>query len=193
MMLAHMLGFCEIAEAKPASEFWIFLCFHWSHVEWRGMALHDLIQPGFSFLVGTALTLRRFAIAAVVCLACGYALDATGVCPNVKRIWTPAWVLVSGGWCFAVLGLLHAVCDRAGYRLWAFPLVVFGMNSIVAYVMEWFMPGFILENLDRHLGSDWAESIVGPVYSPLLAGETTLLVIWLILLWMHQRKIYVKI
>ena len=72
-------------------------------------------------------------------------------------------------------------------------VVEFGMNSIVAYLMEWFMPGFIRENLDRHLGSNWAEAIVGPMYAPLLAGGATLFLIWLILRWMHQRKIYFKI
>jgi heparan-alpha-glucosaminide N-acetyltransferase len=55
MMMAHVLGFCEVSERLPESRLWSWLCFHWSHVEWRGLALHDLIQPGFSFLVGTAL------------------------------------------------------------------------------------------------------------------------------------------
>jgi heparan-alpha-glucosaminide N-acetyltransferase len=29
---------------------------HQSHVAWVGCSLHDLIQPSFSFIVGTALT-----------------------------------------------------------------------------------------------------------------------------------------
>ncbi|TVP95982.1 MAG: hypothetical protein EA381_17925, partial [Planctomycetaceae bacterium] len=55
MMLAHVLAFCRIAKAKPDGGVWELLCHHWSHVPWRGLTLHDLIQPGFSFLVGTAL------------------------------------------------------------------------------------------------------------------------------------------
>ena len=32
-------------------------------------------------------------------IAVGLALDVTGVCPIVKRIWTPSWTLYSTGWC----------------------------------------------------------------------------------------------
>jgi len=29
----------------------------------------------------------------------------------VKRIWTPAWTLFSGGWCFLLLGCFYTVID----------------------------------------------------------------------------------
>ena len=48
--------------------------------------------------------LGRMALAAVVGVAAGLALDRYGICPIVKRIWTPSWVLFSGGICFATLG-----------------------------------------------------------------------------------------
>ncbi len=38
-----------------------WLRFHTSHVAWEGCSLHDLIQPGFTFLVGVAMP---FSIAA---------------------------------------------------------------------------------------------------------------------------------
>ena len=46
---------CRVSAALPASSFWKFLCHHQSHAEWIGCALHDLIQPSFSFMVGAAL------------------------------------------------------------------------------------------------------------------------------------------
>ncbi len=44
-------------ETKNAAlnSFWSFLWNQQNHVEWRGLVLHDMIQPSFSFLVGTAL------------------------------------------------------------------------------------------------------------------------------------------
>ncbi|MDB6019071.1 MAG: hypothetical protein JWR19_3560, partial [Pedosphaera sp.] len=42
---------------------------------------------------------RWLAIAGVIGLAAGWLLGALGICPVVKRIWTPSWVLFSGGWC----------------------------------------------------------------------------------------------
>ena len=37
------------------SEAWKQIGFHTDHVKWAGCSLHDMIQPGFSFLVGVAL------------------------------------------------------------------------------------------------------------------------------------------
>ena len=61
-------------------------------------------------------------------------LHSLGISPVVKRIWTPAWMLFSGGLCFLLLAGFSWVIDMKGYRRWAFPLVVIGLNSIAAYV-----------------------------------------------------------
>jgi heparan-alpha-glucosaminide N-acetyltransferase len=55
LLLGEVLRFCAVASAVPDSGLWAFLCHHQSHVPWVGASLHDLIQPSFSFLVGTAL------------------------------------------------------------------------------------------------------------------------------------------
>src|SRR5215475_3643386 len=55
LIFGEVLSFCEVAKAIPTSAFWKFLCHQQSHVSWIGCSLHDLIQPSFSFLVGTAL------------------------------------------------------------------------------------------------------------------------------------------
>src|ERR1043166_8748781 len=55
LIFGEVLRFCEVAKAIPTSAFWKFLCYEQSHVQWIGCSLHDLIQPSFSFLVGTAL------------------------------------------------------------------------------------------------------------------------------------------
>ena len=55
LMLGEGLHLCSVARALPESGFWKLLCHHQSHVPWVGCALHDLIQPSFSFLVGTAM------------------------------------------------------------------------------------------------------------------------------------------
>src|SRR5205823_2582093 len=63
-------------------------------------------------------------VAGVVGLATGWALDVTGICPSVKRIWTPSWVLFSGGWCCLLLAFFYGAIDVGGRRAWAFPMVV---------------------------------------------------------------------
>ena len=372
LLLGEVLRFCAVASAVPDSGFWAFLCHHQSHVPWVGASLHDLIQPSFSFLVGTALAFsvasraasgqsRRgmaahaawralalvllgiwlrsigrpqtyftfedtltqiglgyfflfllagrpardqwvalaailigygaafaafpappsdfeyatvgvppdwphhaagfashwnknsnlawafdvwflnlfpreqpfifnrggyatlsfvptlgtmilgllaggvlrserpavrkvqwLAIAGAIGLASGWLAGAVGACPVVKRIWTPSWVLFSGGWCFLLLGGFYAVVDVWGRRRWAFPLVVVGMNSIAAYLIAHLWDGFIEAALPRHFGRAWF-SFAGKAYEPLILGAAVLAVEWLLLWWMYRRKIFLRV
>jgi heparan-alpha-glucosaminide N-acetyltransferase len=136
--------------------------------------------------------MRWFAIAGVVGLVTGWLLGATGVCPVVKRIWTPSWVLFSGGWCFLFLAAFYVVMDMWNRRSWAFPLVVIGMNSIAAYLIAHLFDGFIAKALPRHLG-DSLFLAAGPAYKPLLLGLGVLLIEWLLLWWMYRRKLFLRI
>ncbi|HSH95850.1 MAG TPA: hypothetical protein VK968_17020 [Roseimicrobium sp.] len=137
-------------------------------------------------------TLKRMVIAGVAGLVIGLTLQSTGICPVVKRIWTPAWVFFSGGWCFLLLAGFHTVVDVKGYRRWAFPLIVIGMNSIAIYCMDHLFTGFIVSSLKTHLGQD-SFKVFGPIFEPLLLGVSTMLVYWLILFWMYRRKLFLKV
>jgi len=55
LMMTEVLHVGSVAKKFPASEYWQLAAQHTSHVDWTGCSLHDLIQPGFSFLVGVAL------------------------------------------------------------------------------------------------------------------------------------------
>ena len=55
LMLAEIMRLWTLHDAYPASRFWAIVAFNTEHVPWQGCSLHDLIQPTFSFLVGTAL------------------------------------------------------------------------------------------------------------------------------------------
>ena len=44
------------------------------------------------------------ALAGLITLIAGWGLGALGFCPVVKKLWTPSWVLFSGGWCSALDG-----------------------------------------------------------------------------------------
>jgi predicted acyltransferase len=134
---------------------------------------------------------RWFLIAGVVGLAVGWTLGAVGICPVVKRIWTPSWVLFSGGWCFLGLATFYMLIDVQGWRRWAFPLVVIGMNSIAAYVINYLSSGFLRDSLKIHLGR--VIEAFGPVYAPLAQGVGVVILLWLILYWMWRKKIFLRI
>lgn len=61
LMLNEATRLPLVARSFPNSALWAFLAFNTEHVDWQGCSLHDLIQPGFSFLVGAAMP---FSIAA---------------------------------------------------------------------------------------------------------------------------------
>jgi predicted acyltransferase len=136
--------------------------------------------------------LRLLLIAGLGGIALGTALHYAGIVPAVKRIWTPGWTILSGGFCFLILAGFYYLVDLKGWKRWAFPLVVIGMNSIAIYVMVHLWDGFILGTFRTHFGAGIFE-LAGPAYQSLLSGGILLLVYWLILYWMYRRKIFLRI
>jgi heparan-alpha-glucosaminide N-acetyltransferase len=136
--------------------------------------------------------IRWLAIAGVAGLVSGWALGAIGICPVVKRIWTPSWVLFSGGWCFLLLAGFYWLVDVLKFKRWAFPLVVIGTNSIAAYLIAHLFDAFIAKNLTTHLGPRPFQ-LFGAAYQPLVHGAATLAIMWVILWWMYRRKLFLKI
>ena len=125
-------------------------------------------------------------------VALGWMIDGAGLCPLVKRIWTPSWAIFSTGWAALLLAGFVAVIDLRGWRRWAFPLVVAGMNPIALYVMWQLSSGFIRGSLKIHLGQDIFASF-GPTLTPTLERAGVLITLWLVLLWMHRRKIFIRL
>jgi predicted acyltransferase len=130
--------------------------------------------------------------AGLIGLATGWGLGELGICPVVKKIWTPSWVLFSGGWALLFLAFFQVVVDILRLRAPFFPLIVIGANSIAAYCLTETMRGFIGSNLRTHLGPELFK-IFGPAYEPLVRGAAIFLVMWLILFWMYRRKIFLKV
>lgn len=132
----------------------------------------------------------QFAVAIFVCFFAAWLLDRFGLCPIVKRIWTPSWTLYSGGWCLTLLFFFHLLCDVVGLKRWAFPLTVIGSNSIAAYVMSYALVPTLREYVDKWPGFLWKAS---KLYGPHLTGLVVFVLIWLILLLMNRFKLFVRI
>lgn len=137
--------------------------------------------------------LKALIIIGVSLIAFGVLLHLTNLNPIVKRIWTPAWAIFSGGICFCFLSLIYFIVDLKEYRKPLFFLKVIGMNSIAAYVMsDGGVRQYIIDNLYIHLGPHY-DQVFGLAYATLVSGALTLLLLWLILYWMYKRGIYIKI
>jgi heparan-alpha-glucosaminide N-acetyltransferase len=125
-------------------------------------------------------------------LVSGQILQSTGICPIVKRIWTPSWTLFSTGWTCLILAAFYGVVDVLKYRRWTFPLVVVGMNSITMYCMEELSHGWFHRTLRTHFGSGIYE-FLGKPYEPFLARLFVLLAMWLVCYWLYRQRIFIRI
>jgi heparan-alpha-glucosaminide N-acetyltransferase len=134
----------------------------------------------------------RLALAGLIALAAGYSLDRLGLCPSVKKIWTPSWALFSGGWCFLFMGAFYLMADVLGWRRLFFPLVVIGTNSIAMYVLVHTTVDFFHSALTAHFGTA-PFHLFGEALAPLCQGATVLLLLWLILWWMYRRRLFLKV
>ena len=137
-------------------------------------------------------TLRNLIMIGVVLLLGGWLVDWLGVCPNVKRIWTPSWVLFSGGWCYLLLALFSIFTDLIGRSEWAYPLRAIGANSIMAYVGSHLVESFVIQSLKTHLGR-MPFQIFGEPYEKITIGAIVLLGYVLVLIGMERRKIFIRI
>lgn len=109
--------------------------------------------------------------------------------PINKMLWSSSFVLVVGAYSLALLALLYYLIDVRGYRDWARPLCVVGMNSITIYMAQCILPffsvvQFFLGGLADHLPPHW---------STLLLQSGYLIICWLFLYLLYRQKIFLKV
>ena len=128
----------------------------------------------------------------IVGLFAGAALHVLGVCPIVKRIWTPSWTIFSTGWVLILLAMSYLIVDVKGYRRWTIPFLVVGMNSIAMYVLVHVATHYVERSFIIHLGATPFDAF-GAVFRPITLGAATLATYWLILFWMYKKQVFVRI
>ena len=133
-----------------------------------------------------AAKLRLLVLAGAGCLVAGFVWSLA--LPIIKLLWTSSFVLVSGGFSFLTLALFYWMVDVRGWRRWAFPFRVIGMNPIVAYM------AMMLIDL-RGIGKIFVGSLLPRVgrWDSLLAATAAFVVLWLFLYWMYRTRSFVKI
>jgi len=108
--------------------------------------------------------------------------------PIIKHLWTSSMVLWSGGWCLLLLALFYWLIDVLGYRRWAFPFIVIGMNAIVAYmardVIDFTQTSHtVFAGLAGHLG----------MFGDFLLAFGAFGVLWVGLYYMYRKQTFVRI
>ena len=108
--------------------------------------------------------------------------------PVIKKIWTSSMVLVSSGYCFLLMGVFYYWIDYKGHRKNLTWLKVYGMNSIVAYMLANVISfrcigTSLFHGLEQYTGN----------YYPTLIAASNALIIYVILWLLYKRNIFLKV
>jgi predicted acyltransferase len=110
-------------------------------------------------------TAMGFVAGGVALLALGTAWGA--VFPINKNLWTSSYVLVMAGWSSLWFGAFYWAIDVRGWRRWAPPFTIYGMNALAMFVLA----GIVARLLDLIRWTDAAGariSLKGAIYDGLL-------------------------
>ncbi len=154
-----------------------------------GLIAGDAIARNRGAFLRTGLSLL---VAAAALLGAGWILGTSGVAPVVKAIWTPSWVVFSGGWCFLMLATFHGLVDCLDLKRPAFPLMVIGVNALAAYSLSHLYPALAFGTLRRVFGPQTFQ-VLGAAYEPALYGLAVLLLYWLVLYTLYRLHTFVRI
>lgn len=142
-------------------------------------------------------------------LAAGGAATGIGALWNLllpinKNLWTSSYSVFMAGLALIALGAIYYLVDVRGKRRWAQPALVFGMNAIAAFVLAGLVARLLY--LVKVAGADGtAMTLKSWIYQNLflswLAGQNAslayaaafIIVIWLCMLPLYKKKIFIKI
>ena len=111
--------------------------------------------------------------------------------PIVKRRWTSSYVLWAGGWSYLLMAAFYWIIEVKGLRRWAGLFVVIGSNSILAYLIA----GVFMKPL-RTLAEVLFGGLrihVGEYWSGVWLALATCGFAWLLLAYLHRRKVFLRL
>ena len=71
----------------------------------------------------------------------GVALIVVGMLWNLvypinRLLWSASYMTYANGWSVLLFGVFYWIIDVKGYKKWAFPFIIIGMNAITIYVLQ---------------------------------------------------------
>ncbi len=158
------------------------------------------------FGVMTALYIRQRGLKGGLPLLAfaGLALFVTGAgldshLPVIKKIWTPSFALLSGGFSLMLFSLLAFIVDVWGFKAWATPARVFGANATAAFVgislMDTAAQLPLIAGASFHdTAAAWLGSVIPNAALASMTYSVGLLLVLLAVLWgLYSRKIFLKL
>ncbi|HEX2091997.1 MAG TPA: heparan-alpha-glucosaminide N-acetyltransferase domain-containing protein [Longimicrobiaceae bacterium] len=126
-----------------------------------------------------------------------------GAFPINKNLWTSSYVVFTAGMALHFLATCYWLVDVKGYRRWAFPFVLFGVNAIAAFFLSGIMTRIL--TLVKWTGPAGEVTLKGWVYDTFftpwlaptdasLAFAVCFVLFWTGVMWLfYRRRIFIKV
>jgi predicted acyltransferase len=125
--------------------------------------------------------------------------------PINKSIWTSSYTVLTAGLALICLAFCFYYIDVQGKRKWIQPALVFGSNAIAAYVLsgiladvfisviKYYAADGTIRNFQSWLYERVFSSWLDPLYGSLAYALCFVLLIYLILLFLYKKRIFIKV
>jgi predicted acyltransferase len=123
--------------------------------------------------------------------------------PINKNLWTSSYVMFTAGAAALFLALCYWIVDVKQWRRWATPFVILGMNALALYAFSALLVRTMMRITitpdggtpmasNRLIYTTFFEPFFAPKNASLAYALANLGVLFLVLLWMYRRKIFLK-
>jgi predicted acyltransferase len=124
--------------------------------------------------------------------------------PFNKALWTSSYVVYTSGLALCFLGFCYWLIDIKGYKNWAKPFVIFGVNALALFVFSGLFARLMsiikvaeVEgkqiSLQQWIFNTIFLSIAEPINASLMFAVSFIL-FWLFLMWLlYRKRIYIKV
>jgi predicted acyltransferase len=135
-------------------------------------------------------------------ISAGIVMDAC--LPINKNLWTSSFAVFMAGMAFTALALCYWLIDGCGWRRWARPFAIYGMNAITVYVLsgllargmtviQWTGAGGKPVSLHSWIFDEIFSRLASPINASLLFAIANVAVLYLIALLMWRRKWFIRL
>jgi predicted acyltransferase len=124
--------------------------------------------------------------------------------PINKSIWTTSYSIFMAGWALVCFAMFYWIIDVKGYKRWAKPFIIFGMNAIAVFVLSGMIGrlyGSVIKlkqpdgseiSLQGYIFRTFFLPLASPINASLIYAICFLLFLYLIAWIMWTRKWFLK-
>lgn len=124
--------------------------------------------------------------------------------PINKSIWTTSYSIFMAGWALVCFAMFYWIIDVKGYKRWAKPFIIFGMNAIAVFVLSGIIGrlyGSVIKlnqldgseiSLQAYIFRTFFLPLASPINASLIYAICFLLFLYLIAWIMWTRKWFLK-